>query len=273
MSDSVLEGLATRIGGGQDHVDRFLAQLHDSGMRHAYKWGLSEIIGRTKSALEQERKTLSQHELNELLQNLRDHLREASKLMRHPAVQNALVHADAVDDLPEEMNALVDAIPRVIDRLHLAGRHGNVSSTHTTRLPAKIYMTVLTGYLIQSARGTADRPGRGNGLLLALLPVLWEFAGGNGAVDWERAIRTARGTSNPEIAPAYILGRREAADLVEDIRRRASETLWAEIKRIWKGRMQFGDEVFDTRDELLRHMLKNRLRFLPELESAKQKGN
>jgi hypothetical protein len=156
-----------------------------------------------------------------------------------------------------------------------------VSSTHAIRLPAKIYTTVLTIRLIQSASGKSDRPGRGNRLLLELLPVLWEVAGGNGADEWERAIRTARGTSNPKIAPAYASAYLEANDLVEDVRRRAKETpsdevaLLAEVKENWKGPVKgpLGAKVYDTPEEYFRFMRENGLRFAPEYKFAEGEGD
>jgi hypothetical protein len=280
-SDSEVDWLATHTRGAQDPVDRFLAQLGDPGMRHAYKWGLNKIIGCTKDALKLERKPSRQHELQEQLLNLGNHLREAIKLMRRPAIENALRYAHTIGDMPMEMNTLANAIPRAIERLHLTGRHGNVLSTHAIRLPAKIYMTVLTIRLIQSASGKSGRPGRGNGLLLELLQVLWEIAGGNGAVEWERAIRTATGTPNPEMTPAYVSAYLEAADLVEDIYGQTTETptdectLRTEIKRRWGGPIEGhpGAEGYDTPEEYLRFMRENGLRFAPKYKFAEGEGD
>jgi hypothetical protein len=183
----------------------------------AYRWGLEEIVRRTKLALMQERATPRQRDLYKRLKQLENYFRQAAKLMQHPDIQDALRYAR----VPViKINAFVDGIDQVVDRLHLTGRHGDASSMRVVQLPAKIYMTVLTICLVQSASAKRRPPGRKSRALLELLSILWEIASGRQDDEWDRAIRTVRRTPDPETVPAYVSASLEADDLVEDILRR-----------------------------------------------------
>jgi hypothetical protein len=111
-----------------------LLRIGDVGHSQAYKWGLEEIVRRTKSALMQERATPRQRDLCKGLRQLGNLFRQADRLMQRPDIKDALRYAR----FPViKINAFVDGIDQVVDRLHFTGRHGDVSSMRVVQLPPK----------------------------------------------------------------------------------------------------------------------------------------
>jgi hypothetical protein len=221
-------GLAAATGVSEDAIvqDRRdllrkaidLLQINDFGHRRACRWGLEEIVRLTSAAVSQEYATLGQRELHDALETLKKLHRQADKLRQRRDIKNALRYAE----FPVmDTSAFIDGVDRVIDRLRLTGRHGRISSMRVVRLPAKVYMTVLTIALVQSASG--KKPGRRTRPLHDLLAILWRIAGGAQDEEWEKAIRTAADTRMSEVAPALISARLKACELVQEVIRRAQD--------------------------------------------------
>ena len=165
--------------------------------RPAYRDVLSEIVQRTKQAIEEDR-DVSRPELRERLEKITELSRELGRVLKGPGVEKAIrlgcvepgVQPQALEALERSLNDLEvtrNAASKALKNLGLTGKgspFGRMGIEPKTLLA--VYGREIFGFSFQE-KGRAY-PGKNNEPFSKFLSYLWTAATGEDTQDWEYTI-------------------------------------------------------------------------------------